>query len=652
MKWIFISLILGLLDISRCERLNYFRQTSIVFAIASQETPLENTCQRELKEIKNAVLRKDIWAMKVLDSSAHKNPGFILGNGFWLGSIQGCATTQSPLKISLTKRIKRSMKEDLINDVAPFETEYKVVHLKSNSPWQIDFKVKAEPILHLGLCLPKSCSNEEVFNMTSKSIGNGLIEDFNLLEFQPEVLRVKDLKLSRSFFTRTSLVLFLLITLLTLSMYSKANVSSSFDLKSHIKTLFTIRENKTSSIPVIDGYKTTLCFSLVVVHVMFYSFYTMNNKGSFLAYFESAAFQLLAQAPVFVEGFFVISAFLSCHNFLSNKNGIEEIRKASFFGCIVKYFKMVLQRYFRLVPLYAVFLLITDFTTAYSNEVSPFSLEERYDEMCPKYWWRHLLFIQNFFDYKEICMSWSWSTACDMQFFVVVSAILFVYARNQTAGKCLMLFSWIFSLLWFIVTALKFQYGFSVDIMNETITQVYMNPFYRFAPYFFGTIAAWILNNHKHFLLKMNPEIEEKIWKAIPILFVLIIFMEIDRSLSTIPTVLIAILGQASNAFLVCWIILASATGKTSWWSRILENPVFQHFSKLTYGIYLINSVITAFIFSLSENSTNSDIPLLLFISLGCMILSYLLTIGLHVLYEAPYLKLTKVLFHEKRKVL
>lgn len=51
-------------EITGCHSLSYFQKTSIIFSIASQETPLETTCQLHLKEIKDAVIRKDVWAMK------------------------------------------------------------------------------------------------------------------------------------------------------------------------------------------------------------------------------------------------------------------------------------------------------------------------------------------------------------------------------------------------------------------------------------------------------------------------------------------------------------------------------------------------------------------------------------------------------------
>lgn len=81
------------------------------------------------------------------------------------------------------------------------------------------------------------------------------------------------------------------------------------------------------------------------------------------------------------------------------------------------------------MPLHITAMLLTDVTSALSNEISPYYLENQYHEVCPYYCWRNLLLIQNFFSYDDMCMTWSWTVACDMQFYIVVSAILYLYAR-------------------------------------------------------------------------------------------------------------------------------------------------------------------------------------------------------------------------------
>lgn len=46
-------------------------------------------------------------------------------------------------------------------------------------------------------------------------------------------------------------------------------------------------------------------------------------------------------------------------------------------------------------------------------------------DLCENYWWRNVLFIQNFFGFENICLTHSHYVATDSQLFVV--APLFVY---------------------------------------------------------------------------------------------------------------------------------------------------------------------------------------------------------------------------------
>lgn len=46
-----------------------------------------------------------------------------------------------------------------------------------------------------------------------------------------------------------------------------------------------------------------------------------------------------------------------------------------------------------------------------------------------RYWWRNALYINNLFSRDDLCMNWTWSMACEMQFFLIFTLILFVYAK-------------------------------------------------------------------------------------------------------------------------------------------------------------------------------------------------------------------------------
>lgn len=275
-----------------------------------------------------------------------------MGNGLWLGNYKGCLASQTPPRISLADRIQRNMKENLVGGVAPFEIDFKVAHLRTNSPWLIDTKVKVEPILHLGLCLPKSCSVDDVFIMAKEAAAGGLLTDITFLEGRPEVLRVKDLNISMEFFMRPSFILFTLLMIGNIVMIfvfkeSSANyIVRGFDLNRHIRVLYTIKKNELS-MPVVKGIKTVLSLIVQVAHVMFYGYFIFKDKVSFVVAAEIPDWQIIAQMPVFVEAIFIMDGFLSCNTFLLNETLRNSIRTLDGKSVFMKFFKRIMKRYCR-----------------------------------------------------------------------------------------------------------------------------------------------------------------------------------------------------------------------------------------------------------------------------------------------------------------
>lgn len=99
------------------------------------------------------------------------------------------------------------MKPDLLYDIAPFSVDYRIVYAKHRSPWQVEIKFHTENLLHIGLCLPASCTNSELHNLTQDYLNERLLDIQDVYEFESEVLEVKDLKLRENFFTKKSVII-------------------------------------------------------------------------------------------------------------------------------------------------------------------------------------------------------------------------------------------------------------------------------------------------------------------------------------------------------------------------------------------------------------------------------------------------------------
>lgn len=108
---------------------------------------------------------------------------------------------------------------------------------------------------------------------------------------------------------------------------------------------------------------------------------------------------------------------------------MDTVRQNGLLGNGKLYGKLLFHRYLRLAPLYLIVMGSVDLAFVYIGDTSVYHIHERFDELCAQHWWRNLLFIQNLFDHRDLCVNWSWSLACDMQFFMLANALLFLYAK-------------------------------------------------------------------------------------------------------------------------------------------------------------------------------------------------------------------------------
>lgn len=61
-----------------------------------------------------------------------------------------------------------------------------------------------QKILHIGLCLPVSCSNEMIFNLTQEYFNSAELIAQQINDFHPNVLQVKNLDAKTSLFEKKS----------------------------------------------------------------------------------------------------------------------------------------------------------------------------------------------------------------------------------------------------------------------------------------------------------------------------------------------------------------------------------------------------------------------------------------------------------------
>lgn len=137
----------------------------------SKVSNISELCERECQQLKQALHNNEIWALKVNDASGRKSIEYFWGNNYFLGSEFACKLLNDPPQIYLVPSENRIMDKETLTIKPEFPVEYRVIYYTHNSPLQFNAEMFNRSILHVGLCLPQSCSNFDL-----KILSNSMIE--------------------------------------------------------------------------------------------------------------------------------------------------------------------------------------------------------------------------------------------------------------------------------------------------------------------------------------------------------------------------------------------------------------------------------------------------------------------------------------------
>nr|XP_014087296.1 nose resistant to fluoxetine protein 6-like isoform X1 [Bactrocera oleae] len=507
-------------------------------------------CGRELETLLKAVAAKEFWSIKVLDSFGAPPPSFSWGNNHWFGPQWKCNDLNEPYVVATSSEFLRTYAFNPFNVTSPFRMRFTMVYMRFSTPHFIDLRLPYESFIHIGLCLPQSCSSAALRRYTDEFFRRGeftMQRDFEL-QMQSVAARVPSFGLD--FFQQTGtlfsiIILTTLVLLMALAeivyrskaklklhkmLYTKAPIATVTVGGVHIANVpvesanestavnsltveeillcFRFTENwqralkaerlnsNSNFVGVIAGVRTVICLWVSTFHVYYYSVFALSNAPMLFVAMGNFLNQPLIEAIFFVDVFFIISALLLVYNFLSSESRLKEIRQNDFVQNSKLFGKLLLQRYLRLTPMLITTMLLSDVFYDLTNTYSPFYLGVNSGYYCKQSWWHNVLYIQNFLDMKDICCSWTWYLACEMQFYLLITVLLFLYVRSERFAK----FVFVTLALGFpVVGWLCYYYNgitFDIDKVHSTLNQLYVKPWVRINPYFGGALCGWLLHNH------------------------------------------------------------------------------------------------------------------------------------------------------------
>lgn len=195
---------------------------------------------------------------------------------------------------------------------------------------------------------------------------------------------------------------------------------------------------------------------------------------------------------------------------------------------------------------------------------------------------------------------------------------IFFSSRNPKIVKSIVFVALAGSMIWTIIVGFTTSLQLSFDVMYHTATDIYINPLVRIMPYLLGVVTGWMLVEQRA-NFDVSPKIESCFWNVVVVVFVCTFFSTLKRDISILSTIIWIVFGRFCFSLAICCLIIGSATGKSIWWSKILEHKLFQHLNRLSYAVYLLNPFVISFVLSLSNSTTHAD-PLILVTFLKCIL--------------------------------
>ncbi|XP_039305523.1 nose resistant to fluoxetine protein 6 isoform X1 [Solenopsis invicta] len=677
------------------------------YAVASRANLLNSTiCRIQLQNFRDAVDQRILWGLKILDSSGSPKPGFLYGNNFWLGSRSQCLdiTNRIPFSIAEKQILNNTRYRNPQNEFPPFEVNYIVAHIRHNSTLQYHIStmnlsfVESENIITLGLCLPASCSKNDISFILNRIFRDRTLLINDLYSMDLSLIQVKILKDDLYWLLSGAipvicivLVLILMIssTIYDIFIYQKyllknktpisvveeieminsqnaveeirmTNLSTPrkesrirevlicFSIYTNTKSIFNTKINP-NGVLVIHGLKFLTMFWIILGHTLLFRMDYIDNKVWALRLSESFFTQVLTNAFLSVDTFFCLSGFLLTYTYLKYKTEKEWNKSFNYGEKLKEFFVNVIRRFIRLTPPYMVMLGIVQLNSAWYDKTSQFYAQEKSHETCAKYWWRNLLYINNLFDFNTMCMSWSWYLACDMQFFIIGLALLIlssIYFYTAVAILSMLLMG---SILLSGYISYSNEYVPTLDESTRLIESLYVPPWVRIGPYIIGMITGYIIVRlNKKLILKRNTAI--LFWTFGAACNISVLFGLYNRKISILSTSIYVALSRTVWAIGIAWIVIVCFTKHGSIVKELLSLKIWIPVSRLTYCAYLLNPFIINSINLHSETSAHVELVPMFATSIGYFGIIYFCAYGLSLMAELPFIRLIQTFIQFQRK--
>nr|XP_014275443.2 nose resistant to fluoxetine protein 6 [Halyomorpha halys] len=618
-------------------------------------------CRNDSFAYLNALNSFDLQAVMMYDANAKLPSGLLSGNMNQYGDIDLCLQSGGQyclayMDIKLTDHEYHTLSKvhSLVHAHFAFRSTF-------HDPGH---RVPRFSHLHWAVCVPRSCSPKDVESSLESvaddlSAGTGLKTSVMVV---PEMCQVsKPFSIPTSTIFVGSLFLILLGTILLATCFEIflwtgnttnfwVEILMAFSLKKNSKKLFSL-EPSSDDISSLHGIR---CFNAVMLYLSHKSmalfFNPYINRTQMTEALGKPWTVIARAASLYTDPFIMMSGLLTTYTI-----GKRFIKTNS-----IDVPKEIASRVMRLVPTMAGLILFCTFILPHLGSGPQWPLVvNHHAELCKQYWWRNILFIHNYFGFKNMCLTHTHHIGIDTQLFLVSPLLIFLVYKWPRQGLLTLLSIGIISTILRFYTVyirqlnLYVYFGNPVAQMFNTADYSYILPTHRATVYVMGIALGYFLQQ-----LGRDVKLKKAHLTLGWLVSLLLLYFSLvhpskmgDRSYvyDRMDAANYSAFAPIAWCLFFSWLIFISHTGNGSFLTELASWRGFQITSRLSYTFYLTQFPVFFFNVGRTRHSDYYTMQFLVDIkeTIAVIIASILLTLCI----EMPFQNIRTVLIKKPKSV-
>ncbi|XP_055682910.1 nose resistant to fluoxetine protein 6-like [Lutzomyia longipalpis] len=624
----------------------------------ARSAAVSQKCRQQTAKYFSGLKNFDMWAIRMLDSSAKLPSGLLNGNVNQLGDFDQCLDV-----LDVAEKIRgQYCLASLQPEVPDKYVRMKFLHqlLQSHSAFRSEFndpghRVPRFSTINWALCVPSGCSHTDI--------------ELSLLEYAKEFtaatkidLKVridKEMCQTKQTLPRIDqstliaggvfLVVLLLAALMTLYDFKSTSENKNewfltFSLRKNTQSLFSFTRDS-NDIASVHGIRFFNAVMLIIAHKSMALFFgPYSNRTEMSEYLGQPWTVIGRAASLYTDPFIMLSGLLTTYSLYGRLQRGQPIRVVQEYA----------GRFLRLVPTLGALILFCTFILPLLGTGPQWNLViTTHADICKTTWWRNLLFIHNYFGFENMCLTHTHHVGIDTQLFILSPLIavgLFKWPRKTL--MTILAIAGISTAARYHVTVTRrlanyIFFGTSISQLFDTANYMYILPAHRATVYAMGVLLGYVLRRYRD--LTLTPT-QLKVGWYINTALMLVAFFgpapmgSIGYEYNATHAAHYAAFAPIAWCSFFAWIIFTSHLGYESLLSRLLSWEGFLVTTRLSYAIYLTQFPV--FFYNVGRTRTPERyefIPSTLRFNEFLWIA--LTSIALTLLFDTPFGNIKKLLF-------